>query len=177
VIGFQSTHRDIFLPAYLSVYPGKHIIIWVPLYHRNAMSKMKMDAVDASLLVLNTMSAFLIVGIGKFDLFGVDFAATLFSPAGFGLSTAWGSGYAAITTTILTNDNAELSSLGNDIKNLGSYYMIAAAATLLLPIALLSSLIPSAHFSNRLISGVWSTSLSSLRDRLLWGGCYNGVCF
>jgi len=39
---------------------------------------------------LNTMSAFLIVGIGKFDLFGVDFAATLFSPAGFGLSTAWG---------------------------------------------------------------------------------------
>jgi len=50
---------------------------------------MKMDAVDASLLVLNTMSAFLIVGIGKFDLFGVDFAATLFSPAGFGLSTAW----------------------------------------------------------------------------------------
>jgi len=98
--------------------------------------KMKMDAVDASLLVLNTMSAFLIVGIGKFDLFGVDFAATLFSPVAFGLSTtAWGSGYAAITTTILTNDNAELSSLGNDIKNLGSYYMIAAAATLLLPIA------------------------------------------
>jgi len=43
---------------------------------------------------------FLIVGIGKFDLFGVDFAATLFSPAGFGLSTAWVIGYAAITTTI-----------------------------------------------------------------------------
>jgi len=141
--------------------------------------KMKMDAVDASLLVLNTMSAFLIVGIGKFDLFGVDFAATLFSPAGFGLSTDGGViGYAAITTTILTNDNAELSSLGNDIKNLGSYYMIAAAATLLPPIAfIVSPLIPSAHFSNRLISGVWSTSLSPLRDRLLWGGCYNGVCF
>jgi len=125
---------------------------------------MKMDAVDASLLVLNTMSAFLIVGIGKFDLFGVDFAATLFSPAGFGLSTAWVIGYAAITTTILTNDNAELSSLGNDIKNLGSYYMIAAAATRCYSRSrLLSSLIPSAHFSNRLISGVWSTSLSSLR--------------
>jgi len=114
---------------------------------------MKMDAVDASLLVLNTMSAFLIVGIGKFDLFGVDFAATLFSPAGFGLSTAWVSGYAAITTTILTNDNAELSSLGNDIKNLGSYYMIAAAATRYSRSRFLSSLIPSAHFSNRLISG------------------------
>jgi len=124
------------------------------------------------------MSAFLIVGIGKFDLFGVDFAATLFSPAGFGLSTAWGSGYAAITTTtILTNDNAELSSLGNDIKNLGSYYMIAAAATLLLPIAFIVFPDTIGSFSNRLISGVWSTSLSSLRDRLLWGGCYNGVCF
>jgi len=61
-------------------------------------------------------------------------------------------GYAAITTTILTNDNAELSSLGNDIKNLGSYYMIAAAATLLPRSRLLSSL-PSAHFSNRLILG------------------------
>jgi len=55
--------------------------------------------------------------------------------------------------------------------------MIAAAATLLPRSRLLSSLIPSAHFSNRLISGVWSTSLSPLRDRLLWGGCYNGVCF
>jgi len=135
VIGFQSTHRDIFLPAYLSVYPEAYNYMGSSISSKRNVKKMKMDAVDASLLVLNTMSAFLIVGIGKFDLFGVDFAATLFSPAGFGLSTAWVSGYAAITTTILTNDNAELSSLGNDIKNLGSYYMIAAAATLLLPIA------------------------------------------
>jgi len=127
---------------------------------------------------LNTMSAFLIVGIGKFDLFGVDFAATLFSPAGFGLSTAWVIGYAAITTTILTNDNAELSSLGNDIKNLGSYYMIAAAATLLLPIAFI--VFPDtigSFFKSADPLWVWSTSLSPLRDRLLWGGCYNGVCF
>ena len=99
------------------------------------MSKLKMDAVDASLLVLNTMSAFLIVGIGTFDLFGVDFAATLFSPAGFGLSTAWVIGYAAVVGTIVTNDNSELASLGNDIQNLETYYMGAAAATLLLPIA------------------------------------------
>jgi len=99
------------------------------------MSKMKMDAVDASLLVLNTMSAFLIVGIGKFDLFGVDFAATLFSPAGFGLSTAW----VVDTRQLPHNDSYKRQRgtefAGNDIKNLGSYYMIAAAATLLLPIA------------------------------------------
>jgi len=83
VIGFQSTHRDIFLPAYLSVYPEAYNYMGSSISSKRNV-KMKMDAVDASLLVLNTMSAFLIVGIGKFDLFGVDFAATLFSPAGFG---------------------------------------------------------------------------------------------
>ena len=36
------------------------------------MSKLKMDAVDASLLVLNTMAGFLLVGIGTFDLFGTS---------------------------------------------------------------------------------------------------------
>jgi hypothetical protein len=98
------------------------------------MSKMKMDAVDASLFVINTMAGFLLVGIGQFNLFGVDFAAELFAPAGIGLSTAWVIGYAAVVGTILTNDNAELSSLGDDIQNLEQYYMIAAAGTLLLPI-------------------------------------------
>lgn len=98
------------------------------------MSKMEMNAVDASLFVLNTMAGFLLVGIGTFELFGVDFGAELFAPAGIGLSTAWVIGYAAVVGTILTNDNAELSSLGDDIQNLEQYYMIAAAGTLLLPI-------------------------------------------
>ena len=51
------------------------------------MSKLKMDAVDASLLVLNTMAGFLIVGIGTFDLFGVSFANELFNFGGYSLST------------------------------------------------------------------------------------------
>jgi len=99
------------------------------------MSKLKMDAVDASLLVLNTMAGFLIVGIGTFDLFGVNFANDLFKFGGYSLSTAWVIGYAAVVGTIVTNDNSELASLGNDIQNLENYYMGAAAATLLLPIA------------------------------------------
>jgi len=78
VIGFQSTHRAIFSYLLTYRYILKHIIIWGSSISSKRNVKMKMDAVDASLLVLNTMSAFLIVGIGKFDLFGVDFAATLF---------------------------------------------------------------------------------------------------
>jgi hypothetical protein len=99
------------------------------------MSKLKMDAFDASLLVLNTMAAFLIVGIGTFDLFGVNFANELFNFGGYALSTAWVIGYGSVIGTIVTNDNTELASLGNDVQNLDSYYMIAAGSTLLLPIA------------------------------------------
>lgn len=99
------------------------------------MSKKKMDAIDASLLVLNTMAGFLIVGIGQFDLFGVDFAAELFNFGGYSLSTAWVIGYAAVVGTIVTNDNAELATLGDDIQDLQTYYMGAAIATLALPVA------------------------------------------
>lgn len=99
------------------------------------MAKMQMDAIDASLFVLNTMAGFLLVGIGTFQLFGVDFGAELFAPAGIGLSTAWVIGYAAVVGTIVTNENAELSSLADDVQNLEGYYYAAAAGTLLLPIA------------------------------------------
>jgi len=99
------------------------------------MSKLKMDAFDASLLVLNTMAAFLIVGIGTFDLFGVNFANELFDFGGYALSTAWVIGYGSVIGTIVTNNNTELASLGNDIQNLETYYMLAAAATLSLPVA------------------------------------------
>ena len=96
---------------------------------------MKFDGIDASLFVLNTMAGFLLVGIGQFNLFGVDFGATLFSPAGIGLSTAWVIGYLAVAGTIVTNDNAELSNLADDVQNLQGYYMAAAVGTLVLPIA------------------------------------------
>lgn len=99
------------------------------------MSKLEMDAIDASLLVLNTMAGFLLVGIGTFDLFGVDFGSTLFTVGGIGLSTAWIVGYAAIVGTIVTNDNAELSELSDDVMNLEGYYLVAAVGALGLPVA------------------------------------------
>lgn len=94
-----------------------------------------MDAIDASLFVLNTMAGFLLVGIGTFDLFGVDFSQTLFEPFGIALSTAWVIGYAAVIGTIVTNDNTELQSLRGDIEDLQGYYMVAAVGTLALPVA------------------------------------------
>ncbi len=99
------------------------------------MSKMSMDAIDASLFVLNTMAGFLLVGIGTFDLFGVDFSQTLFEPFGIALSTAWVIGYVAVIGTIVTNDNTELQSLRGDIEDLQGYYMVAAVGTLALPVA------------------------------------------
>ncbi len=98
------------------------------------MAKMQMDAIDASLFVLNTMAGFLLVGIGTFDLFGVNFSETLFEPFGIALSTAWVIGYAAILGTIVTNDNTELTNLSEDVQSLEGYYLVAAVGTLLLPI-------------------------------------------
>lgn len=96
---------------------------------------MEMDAIDASLFVLNTMAGFLLVGIGSFDLFGVNFAETLFSPFGIGLSTAWVIGYLAIVGTVVTNDNTALNDLSDDVMNLEGYYLAAAVGTLALPVA------------------------------------------
>lgn len=99
------------------------------------MAKMKMDALDASLLVLNSMAGFIVVGIGTFDLFDVDFGEVLWTIGPAELSTAWVLGYAAIVATIVTNDNAQFGTLSNDIQNLDTWYAVAAAGTLLLPIA------------------------------------------
>lgn len=99
------------------------------------MAKLKMDAIDASLLVLNTMAGFLLVGIGTFDLFGVDFGNTLFTVGGIALSTAWIIGYVAIVATIVTNDNTDFSSLSDDVRDLEGYYLAAAVGALGLPVA------------------------------------------
>ena len=103
------------------------------------MAKMEMDAIDASLLVSGLASAFMLVGVASFNLFDVAFSDTLFSPAGFGLSTAWVIGYASIIATIVTNDNTEFQTLSDDIQGLQGYYMAAAVGTLALPVAFVVS--------------------------------------
>jgi len=92
------------------------------------------DPVDVGLLVLGLVSAFILVGIGHFDLFGVDFQEEMTEVGGYSLSLAWVLGYAAIAGTILTNDNTELSSLSNDIEDLDQYYAATVVLTLTLPV-------------------------------------------
>lgn len=93
------------------------------------------DPLDMSFLVLGLMSAFMLVGIATFDLFGVDFAEPMTEIAGISLSTAWVLGYAAVVGTLVTNDNTELSQLSDDVQDLDQYYAVSVVLTLALPIA------------------------------------------
>ena len=99
------------------------------------MAKQSFDTLDIGLFVLGIMSAFIVVGIGHFDLFGVDFGATMTTLAGFELSTAWVLSAAALVGTIVTNDNTELSSLSDDIQGLEQNYMILVVGTIGLLVA------------------------------------------
>ena len=99
------------------------------------MARMEFDALDAALVVTGIASAFMLVGIASFNLFDVDFGATLFAPSGYSLSTAWILGYASIVGTIVTNENTEWDSLSDDIQGLQGYYMVAAVSALALPVA------------------------------------------
>jgi len=99
------------------------------------MSKMDFDAVDTALVVASFFGASIVVGAGTYSLFGIDFGAELFSVAGYSISTAWGFLVGSILMTIVTNENAQFNTLGEDIQNLETYYAAAAALTLILPVA------------------------------------------
>lgn len=91
---------------------------------------MEFDPMDAAFTVLTLMSAFIVVGIASFDLFSVDFSATVTTISGYELSTAWVLAAAALGGTILTNDNYELSDLPDEVGQLDQYYALAVVATL-----------------------------------------------
>ncbi len=99
------------------------------------MALKKFDPIDAGLTVVTLMSAFMIVGIATFDLFDVDFSATLFTVAGFALSTAYVLAASSVVLTVLTNDNTDFSSLREDVRDLDQYYAAAIALTFGLLIA------------------------------------------
>ena len=61
------------------------------------MAKLQFDAIDTALLVTGIASASMLVGIASFNLFDVEFAATVFSPVGIPLSTAWVLGYGSVS--------------------------------------------------------------------------------
>ncbi|GAA0651935.1 hypothetical protein [Salarchaeum japonicum] len=91
--------------------------------------KKEFDPLDAALTILTMISGFIVTGIAQFNLFDVDFGATAFTLAGHGLSTAYVIGALALVGTVLTNENAELSSLQEDAKDLGDYYYGAVIGT------------------------------------------------
>jgi hypothetical protein len=99
------------------------------------MTEMEFDPLDAGLTIATMVSAFIVVGIASFDLFGVSFAATAITLAGTGLSTAYVIGAISLAGTLATNDNAELSSLQEDAKDLGDYYYAAVLGTVGLMVA------------------------------------------
>jgi len=96
---------------------------------------MSFDPLDAGLTVLTLMSAFIVVEIATFDLFGVDFAATVTTIAGIDLSTAWVLAAGALAGTIATNDNTELSTIRDDVQNLDQYYYAAVIGSVGLLVA------------------------------------------
>lgn len=93
------------------------------------------DPLDAGLTVLTLMSAFIVVGIASFNLFGVDFAASVTSVAGYSLSTAWALAAVGVAGTLVTNDNTKFSKLREDVDDLDQYYAGAVLATLGLLVA------------------------------------------
>lgn len=94
------------------------------------MGKTSFDPLDIGLLVVSLMSAFIMTNIATFDLFGVDFGASLFSVAGFGFSTAYVLSAGAVVGVIATNDNTSFAELRSDIEGLDRYYAGAVAVTL-----------------------------------------------
>ena len=94
------------------------------------MSKTEFDPLDIGLLVVGIMSAFIMVGIASFDLFGVNFSADLTTIAGYGFSTAYVLSALSIVGVIATNENTSLGDLRGDVEKLDTYYMAAVAITL-----------------------------------------------
>lgn len=108
--------------------------------------KTQLDPIDTALLVVTSMTGFIVTGIGSFDLFGVNFAETVWTVEGIALSTAWVLGFAAIVLTVATNDNTSLGSLRDDVQNLDQYYAGAVFGTLALMIGWVVFPSTVAHF-------------------------------
>lgn len=96
------------------------------------MSRLEFDPTDTALTLALAISGFIMTGIATFTLFDVSFTDTLFSLGGYDITIAYAMSVVAIAGTIYTNDNTELDSLSNDIKNLDDYYKYATVATLAL---------------------------------------------
>lgn len=85
-------------------------------------TKLEFQPLDVGALVLTIMMSFIMVGIGSFDLFGVDFAETATTLAGFDLTTAYVLTVVATVAVLPTNDNLDVRDLHDEVQNLDRYY-------------------------------------------------------
>lgn len=96
------------------------------------MAKMSFDPEDA----LATAGAFIgassMAGIAQWSLFDVSLSDSAFQLAGNSVTLATLLVIASLVATVITNDNADLSSLHADAKNLDNYYYYSVVGSLAL---------------------------------------------
>jgi hypothetical protein len=93
------------------------------------MAKMDFDPVDAAFTITLAATGFMMVGIASFNVFDVSFGETAFTLMGQDLSLAYCLSAGALIGTVVTNDNAQLSSLGDQVDDLDQYYYFSVLAT------------------------------------------------
>jgi hypothetical protein len=90
------------------------------------MAKTQFDPVDAVLVVASAIGLTSMAGIASWQLFDVTLGDTVFVLLGNDVTLATAVVAGSMLGTVITNDNAELSNLNNQIAQLDDYYMYAA---------------------------------------------------
>ena len=86
------------------------------------MAKMQFDPMDAGATVATFIGASSMAGIASWSLFDVSLSDVAFTLAGNDVTLATLLTVIALGVTIVTNDNADLSSLHQDAQKLDDYY-------------------------------------------------------
>ncbi len=93
------------------------------------MSIMEFDPEDAAALVATFIGTTAMAGIASWSLFDVTLSDVAFQLAGNDVTLATLLTLVSLGVTILTNDNAELSTLHQQAKDLDNYYYYSIVAS------------------------------------------------
>ena len=93
------------------------------------MAKMDFDPIDFLLLSLAFIGAGAMAGIISVNAFDVSLSDMAFSGIGNGVTLATLATAIAFAGTIVTNDNADLNTLTEDVQDLDTYYYGAVVAS------------------------------------------------
>jgi len=121
--------------------------------------KQNFDPIDFLLLALSFIGAGAMAGIITVNAFDVSLADMAFPNIGQGISLATVATAVAFAGTIVTNDNAELDTLAEDVQDLETYYYGAVVLSV-----------------GGLVGWVFIGDVSSfVQSSDLWGVAYIGV--